>query len=247
MSSELLKVQHIQKRFGQVEAIRDVSLSVQRGSLHCIIGPNGAGKTTLFNILTKDFAPTSGTIWFDSREITRLRADQVCRCGISRSYQITSIFRDMTVYENVWVAAYSARGIKFNFWGKPRHYANVDRIVRNTVEWVGLSDVIDKQAKTLSYGGQRLLELAVTLATGPKLLLLDEPMAGLSGEESARIGDFLRGLVPDYTVVMIDHKMDVVMKVADAITVVNYGEVLAEGTPSAISADASVREAYMGV
>ncbi len=247
MSTEILRTEGVSKNFGAHKAVADVSLSVREGHLHCIIGPNGAGKTTLFNVLTKDLPPTTGAIFFQGRDVTGLAPYEISRLGIGRSYQITSIFANQTVYDNVWVAVYQHEGTgSFNFWRRYTGYPPLNERTTSLLELVGLSSHAGKMAMELSYGDQRLLEIAVTLATSPKLLLLDEPVNGLAQNETGKLARLIRDLVPRYTVLMIEHKMDVVMNISDRVSVMNFGEIIAEGTPQEMRDNADVKRAYFG-
>jgi branched-chain amino acid transport system ATP-binding protein len=244
----MLRTDVLVKEFGAVRAVDRVSIAVNKGSLHCIIGPNGAGKTTLFNLLTKDLVPTEGRIYLEGRDISALQSHEVSRLGVGRSYQITSVFRAQSVLDNVWVASYrKTKGGGFNFWRGLGRYEDVRDQAMANLELVGLRDQAGRPAGELSYGDQRLLEIAVTLSTSPKLVLLDEPVNGLSQSETAKVAELIRGLVPKYTVVMIEHKIDVVMKVSDCVTVMNFGEVIAEGKPDEIRTNENVKTAYFGV
>jgi branched-chain amino acid transport system ATP-binding protein len=247
MAHTILRTEGITKAFGANVAVSNVSLTVAEGALHCIIGPNGAGKTTLFNLLTKDLPPTSGRILFEDEDITLLKTHEVSRRGIGRSFQITSVFPTMTVHDNVWVAAYrhQRKGL-FDFWNTADRFGDIDSRVAAILSEVGLAPYADRRAGELSYGDQRLLEIAITLATSPRLLLLDEPMSGLSEEDTRRTAGLVRRLARDYTVVMIEHKMNVVMTISDRITVMNFGEVIAEGTPNEVAANEAVKRAYFG-
>jgi branched-chain amino acid transport system ATP-binding protein len=243
----ILRTEHLSKAFGANLAVADVTLEVEEGSLHTIIGPNGAGKTTLFNLLTKDLPPTRGRIVFDGRDVTGRTPFEIARLGVGRSYQITSTFQSMTVLDNVWVSAYRRlRAGRFDFWSRVRGFADVERHAVEVLARLGLAAHKDAFARALSYGDQRLLEIAIALATGPRMLLLDEPTSGLSQEETGRIAELIRRLAREYTVVMIEHKVDVVMAISDRITVMNFGEVIADGPPTAIMVNPDVRKAYFG-
>jgi len=245
--SAILRCVDLSKHFGAVKAISHVNLDVEEGSLHSIIGPNGAGKTTLFNCITAETAPTSGKVLFEGQVISGKRPDQLPPLGISRSFQRTSVFARMTVSENVWVSAfpkYATRGVEL-FRNADSH-PEVSRVIRQTLEEVGLAGYADAPAAELAHGDQRLLDFAIAIAPKPKLLLLDEPTAGLSRQDTQRVMHLIDGLKGRYTLVLIEHKMDVVMRISDHITVMYFGEVLSQGTPAEIRADPKVREAYLG-
>jgi len=248
MSAIILKTEGICKDFGALRAVSDLSISIEEGALHCIIGPNGAGKTTLFNLLTKDLPPTSGRIYYNNEDITALEPYEVSRLGIGRSYQITSVFQQQSVFDNVWIAVYQHEGSgAFNFWNRSGRFKDLEASAFEYLKLVGLEDHADRPASELSYGDQRLLEIAVTLATSPKLLLFDEPANGLSEEETRKVAELIRDLVPKYTVIMIEHKIDVVMEISDRISVMNFGELIFEGDPEAVRNNEEVKKAYFGV
>jgi branched-chain amino acid transport system ATP-binding protein len=243
----ILKTERVSKAFGANLAVAGVSLEIEEGTLHTIIGPNGAGKTTLFNLLTKDLAPTSGRIVFAGEDVTHRQSYEISRLGVGRSYQITSVFAGMTVHDNVWVAAYrhAHRGF-FDFWSLSGRFTDLARRTEDVLAETGLAGRGAMLARELSYGDQRLLEIAIALATVPRLLLLDEPTSGLSQEETQKVAELIRRLARQYTVVMIEHKVDVVMTISDRITVMNFGEVIAEGSPAEITANERVKKAYFG-
>jgi len=237
----------VSKHFGAVKAVNNVSFEVAPGALHTIIGPNGAGKTTLFNCITSELQPTSGEVRFDGHVISGRRPHELPAFGIARSFQRTSIFSNLTVAQNVWVSAFRAfSGTKVEVLRPADAHPEVTATIYQTLEEVGLSRYADAPATALAHGDQRLLDFAIALAPKPKLLLLDEPTAGLSRADTHRVMHLIEGLKGRYTIVLIEHKMDVVMKISDRITVMYFGEVLAEGTPEEIRANAKVREAYLG-
>ena len=245
--SALLSVQGLAKQFGGHRAVDGVALDVAAGELVCILGPNGAGKTTLFNLLTKDLQPSAGTIRFEGRDITALAPHRVARLGIGRSYQITSVFPELSVEENVWVAAYRQdHAGRLVFWRRADRFVRDEARTRELLERVGIARLRHLPAGQLSYGDQRLLEIAITLATAPRLLLLDEPTSGLSQEETTRVGALIRSLAGTYTVVMIEHKMDVVMQISDRLVVMDRGRVIADDVPAVVARDRAVKTAYFG-
>ena len=243
----LLKTENLVKSFGALTAVSGVTLSIEAGSLHSIIGPNGAGKTTLFNLLTGAFPPTSGKIIFDGKEITGTPAHRIAHLGLARSYQRTSVFPALSLLDNVWVAAFS-RGFssKDFFWKKADRYPQVAQRARQALADVGLSGKENQRAREISHGEQRQLELAIALAAAPRVLLLDEPAAGLSPEETRRMVALVRSLKGRYTIVLIEHKIDIIMSVSDRISVMHFGSLIAEGTPDEIRKNPEVRRAYLG-
>jgi branched-chain amino acid transport system ATP-binding protein len=237
----------LSKRFGGNTVVDRISISFARGRLHSILGPNGAGKTTLFNLLTKDIPPDSGTIRLNGSDVTRLSPDRIARMGVARSYQISSIYLDMSVRDNVWVAAYRARGGNpLVFWRNAAAYSDARGLADSCLERLDLTRFADVATKELSYGDQRLLEIAVTLAAEPQIILLDEPTAGLSRKETERVKQVIATLKDAFSIIMIEHNMGVVMDISDEITVMNRGAVLAYGGPDDIRGNRSVQEAYFG-
>lgn len=245
MAEALLAAQGIGVRFGEFRALSEVSLAVASGSLHAIIGPNGAGKTTLFNVLTGRLAPTEGRVVLAGQDVTRLAAHRRVHLGMARSFQVTNIFADLTVAENLRLAAQAVAGNEpWVFWrGRSAMAAKVAALL----EQVGLSARADWRAGDLSHGGQRALEIGMALAAdNPRVIFLDEPLAGMGIDDVHRTKDLIRALVPARTVLLIEHNMRVVLDIADRITVLAQGRPIAEGAPAAIRADAAVREAYLG-
>lgn len=244
----VLEAVSISKKFGHNVVMKDLSIRFTEARLHSILGPNGAGKTTLFNLLTKDYPVDKGDILLNGERVTKLRPDQIARKGVGRSYQITSVLRELTFFENVWLAAYRAEkdgylGAWQNYMDHKQTQIETNRILSE----FGLEKFSNRKAGEVSYGDQRLLEFAVTLATRPKILLLDEPTAGLSQRETDRIKTFIMSIKSKFTIVMIEHKMNVVMDISDEISVMNRGEIIAFGTPEEISRDEAVRSAYFGL
>jgi branched-chain amino acid transport system ATP-binding protein len=239
-----LRTEGLTVRFGGLTALNNVSVSVPRGEIRAIIGPNGAGKSTFFNCLTGVIRPTSGRIVFDGEDITGLSPDRISRKSLARSYQITNIMPGATVLENVRIAAQSRR----HGWSLLRHhraYTDVLERAREVLVAVGLGDKADELAANLSHGEQRNLEIGIALATEPKLLCLDEPTAGMSVTETHATVELVRRIAADLTILIVEHDMEVVMGLARTITVLHYGEVLAEGTPAAIQANPRVQEVYL--
>ena len=246
MADPLLRVEKLVRRFGGVIATDHVSLDVAKGELHAIIGPNGAGKTTLISQLTGQLPPHSGTIHFAGADITRLPAFRRSALGLARSFQITSLLPDFTASDNVALAAQAHDGHSFYFWGNARKESALRNAALAALKRVGLEHRADVVVSRLSHGEQRELELAVALATRPQLLLLDEPMAGLGTTESARMVKLLQELRREVTIVLVEHDMDAVFALADRITVLVYGRVIASDVPAAIRQNEEVRRAYLG-
>jgi branched-chain amino acid transport system ATP-binding protein len=242
----LLAVTNLVKRFGGLTATDGVSLTVEKGEVHAVIGPNGAGKTTLINQLSGELLPDSGSIRFHDREIAHEPVHRRALQGLGRSYQITSVFPEFTVLVNVMLAVQAHAGHSFRFW---RPLASETRLVAQAqaaLDEVGLAAKAGAPVATLAHGERRQLEVAMTLATRPQLLLLDEPMAGMSLAESERMVALLASLKGRYGLLLVEHDMDAVFKLADRISVLVYGQVIACGDPAAIRANADVRAAYLG-
>ena len=246
LADPLLRVENLVRRFGGILATDKLSLDVVPGELHAIIGPNGAGKTTLISQLTGQLLPNSGTIRFAGRDITRLPAYRRSRLGLARSFQITSLLPDFTASDNVAMAAQALDGHSFRFWGNARKEKGLRAAALSALTRVGLAHRADSVVSELSHGEQRELELAVALATRPQLLLLDEPMAGLGATESARMVTLLGELRHEVTIVLVEHDMNAVFALADRITVLVYGRVIASGLPDAIRSNEEVKRAYLG-
>ncbi|MBS0517614.1 MAG: ABC transporter ATP-binding protein [Proteobacteria bacterium] len=246
MTEPLLSAQALVKRFGGLLATDNVSIDVMPGEIHALIGPNGAGKTTLVSQLTGNLRPDTGTIRFAGRDVTRLPLHARVRLGLARSFQITAVLRDFTALDNVALAVQAHRGHSFRFLADVRTDRSLRDPARRGLEAVGLGARADTLAATLSHGEQRQLEIAMALAGEPRLLLLDEPMAGMGPEESQRLVGLLRELKSRCGMLLIEHDMDAVFALADRITVLVYGRAVATGTPEEIRADAQVRQAYLG-
>jgi len=246
VAEPLLRVQNLVRRFGGITATDDLSLEIAEGELHAIIGPNGAGKTTLITQLTGQLQPNSGAIHFSGRDITRLPAYRRSALGLARSFQITSLLKDFTAADNVALAAQAHDGHSFYFWGNARKEKHLREAARMALARVGLEQRADVVVSELSHGEQRELELAVALATRPQLLLLDEPMAGLGVSESARMVELLKELRREVTIILVEHDMEAVFALADRITVLVYGRVIACDVPAAIRVNEEVKRAYLG-
>ena len=246
MSELLLSVEGLVKRFGGLVATDHVSLEVKRGEVHALIGPNGAGKTTLIAQLSGSLASDAGRLGFDGADITALPQHERVRRGLARSYQITSIFNRFSVRDNVALAVQARRGSSMSFWrplaGERALFEEADALLAR----VGLAARADALAGNLAHGEQRQLEVGLALATSPKLLLLDEPMAGMGPEESARMMDLVEKLRQDITVLLVEHDMDAVFRLADRISVLVNGRIIATGIPDEIRINAEVKKAYLG-
>jgi branched-chain amino acid transport system ATP-binding protein len=246
VADPLLRVEKLVRRFGGILATDNVSLDVAKGELHAIIGPNGAGKTTLISQLTGHLAPDSGTVSLAGRDITHMPAYRRSALGLARSFQITSLLPDFTAADNVALAAQAHDGHSFRFFGDARKERGLREAAHAALQRVGLAERADALTSRLSHGEQRELELAVALATRPQLLLLDEPMAGLGVTESARMVKLLQELRKEVTIVLVEHDMEAVFALADRITVLVYGRVIASGAPSEIRQNEEVKRAYLG-
>ncbi|MBR0752868.1 ABC transporter ATP-binding protein [Bradyrhizobium jicamae] len=246
MPDPLLRVQSLVRSFGGIKATDNLSMEVVPGELHAIIGPNGAGKTTLISQLTGQLMPNSGSIHFAGRDVTGLPSYKRSALGLARSFQITSLLKDFSAIDNVALAAQAHDGHSFRFWGAARKEPHLRAAARAALERVGLGQRADVVVSELSHGEQRELELAVALATKPQLLLLDEPMAGLGVTESQRMVALLKELRKEVTIVLVEHDMEAVFALADRITVLVYGRVIACDVPDAIRKHEEVKRAYLG-
>ena len=246
MADPLLRVEKLVRRFGGIVATDNLSLEIARGELHAVIGPNGAGKTTLISQLIGQLRPSAGTIQFAGQDITHLPAWRRSQLGLARSFQITSLLKDFTAADNVALAAQARDGHSFRFWGNARMEKGLRDAARSALARVGLEHRADAVVSELSHGEQRELELAVALATRPQLLLLDEPMAGLGATESARMVKLLADLRREVTIILVEHDMNAVFALADRITVLVYGRVIASDVPAAIRVNEEVKRAYLG-
>jgi branched-chain amino acid transport system ATP-binding protein len=244
----MLAVKNVSKRFGDLVAVRDVSLAVAAGELRAIIGPNGAGKTTFFNLISGFFRPTAGTIHFEDREVTKLPAEKRVALGMARTFQITEIFPELTVYENVRIGTEAAAGFRLRPWLTRAEHFEIAARIEAVLKLAGLEAKAHRLVGELAHGDQRAAEIAMALALRPRLLLLDEPTAGMGDQETHDIARLIRRLHRDsnYTIVLIEHDMRVVFNLADRITVLDQGSVLAEGTPDEIAANETVQAAYLG-
>jgi branched-chain amino acid transport system ATP-binding protein len=246
MSEPLLQVINLAKRFEGIVATDNLTLNVVAGELHAVIGPNGAGKTTLIAQLGGQVIPDSGRIRFAGNDITTLPIYRRNRLGLARTFQIASLFLDLSVLDNVALAVQAHAGHSFRFWRNAREDPELRQPARAALARVGLAQRAELPASALSHGEHRLLELAVALASQPRMLLLDEPMAGLGPEESSHMVEMLRALKRDLTILLVEHDMEAVFALADRITVLVYGRVIASDTPEAIRESREVRQAYLG-
>jgi branched-chain amino acid transport system ATP-binding protein len=240
----MLDARGLERAFGGIRAVAGVDLEIPRGRLHAVIGPNGSGKTTLLNLITGHTRPDAGRVRFDGQDITGLPYHRVSRRGLAKSYQITTVFPLLSVYENVRIAAQSA-SYAYVWWRPADGIRGVARHAEEVLERIGLAERRDVVASNLSHGDQRRLDLAIALATSPRLLLLDEPTAGMSPTETAATVDLVQELNRDVTILMIEHKMDVILSIASAITVLHQGEKLFEGAPDEVKSHAKVQEVYL--
>ncbi|HVG06048.1 MAG TPA: ABC transporter ATP-binding protein [Burkholderiaceae bacterium] len=241
-----LELHGVSKRFGRTEIIREVSLRITHGERHAIIGPNGAGKSTLFNLISGRFEVTSGRLSLNGRDITGLKPFEINRLGLSRSFQITNLFHRLSVFENLRCAVLWPLGHRYSFWKNLNKLADAEERAESILERVGLRRRRDIAAGLLTYAEQRALEIGITIAGGAEVILLDEPTAGMSRAESKRAVELIRAVTHGKTLVMVEHDMSVVFDLADRISVLVYGQVIASGTPAEIRANDAVREAYLG-
>lgn len=248
MNPIILETHNLSKAFGALRAVSEVNLKVRANTFHAIIGPNGAGKTTLFNLLSGTLQPTQGRITFKGRDITRLLPHQIAHLGIGRSFQITNIFPSLTVLENIRLAAQALGADNFRLWRHHRHFEQYETRAWEVIHQIGLAERAAMPARTLPHGDQRKLELGMLLASDPEVLLLDEPTAGMATEQVPELIELIQHVqaTGGKTVVLVEHNMNVVMRVSDAITVMHYGKVLAEGSPAEITTNEAVQSAYLG-
>lgn len=246
MTTAAIELRQVRKNFGPTEIIRGVDLEIEPSRIHAIIGPNGAGKSTLFNLMTGLHPLTGGQIFLKGREITSNEPYDIAKAGLSRSFQVTNIFHRMSVFENIRCGMLWGRGYKYSFW----HFVNRRRDLNDACEAIleetGLTSRRNMPAGLLSYSDQRALEIAITLASGADVILLDEPTAGMSRSETTQAVDLIRKVSADRTLVIVEHDMGVVFDLADTITVLVYGEIIASGPPEQIRTDKAVRAAYLG-
>jgi branched-chain amino acid transport system ATP-binding protein len=246
MAEAVLATEGLTRHFGGLAAVQGVSLEAHMGQVHAVIGPNGAGKSTLINLLSGDLPPSTGKVRVRGRDITGLPPYRVARLGIGRSYQKTNVFLGFTVFENARLAAQGRMGTSMRFFRPAKRYAEVNRAAEQALAAAGLEKRAGSIASEMSHGEQRQLEIAMTIATRPDILLLDEPLAGMGAEESAAMVALLRKLRADHAILLVEHDMDAVFALADCLTVMVNGQVLATGTPGEIRANQQVQHAYLG-
>jgi len=242
----ILTTEGVTKNFGGLRAVDGLDLAIEEGKLTSVIGPNGAGKTTLFNLITGMIRPDMGRVLFRGEDITPLPIHQIVRRGISRSFQILNLFNELTLFENVWLGVQAQQGHGPELLTHADTLTSVREETERLVAEVGLAAKAELPVKLLSYGDRRLLEITLSLTTRPKLLLLDEPMSGLTSEDRKRVADFMRALASRVTVLVVEHAMDVVLSISDHIVVMHQGRLLAQGPPDVIRANEKVQEAYLG-
>ena len=242
----ILETRGLTKEFKGFVAVRDVSMTVRRGTIHALIGPNGAGKTTCFNLLTHFLVPTRGQIFYNGREITGSRPAAIARMGLVRSFQISAVFPHLSVLENVRIALQRKRGASFDFWRSEGVLDALNARARELIEAVGLTEFASTAAGELPYGRKRALEIATTLALDPEMMLLDEPTAGMTHEDVQRISALVKKVAANRTVLMVEHNLSVVANLSHTITVLQRGEILAEGDYATVSKNPEVIQAYMG-
>lgn len=242
----LLTLEHLAKQFGGLAAVNDCNLTIEAGEIHALIGPNGAGKTTLINQISGALRPTRGQILFDGHNITHLPQHQRVRLGLARTFQITNLFKSYTVLENLELAVQARNGSSFRFWNPVRREARLREEAEQISELLGLTSRNHTVVAQLSHGEQRQLEVGLALACKPKMLLLDEPMAGMGPEESERMVELIAKLSQNLTILLVEHDMDAVFRLASRISVLVYGHVIASGLPEAIRANPDVHKAYLG-
>jgi branched-chain amino acid transport system ATP-binding protein len=241
-----LQIQDIYKDFAGLKVLTGVSFEVREGERHAVIGPNGAGKTTLFNIISGRFRPSSGTILLRGQDISGRPAYALNRHGLSRSFQITNVFQDLSVFENIRSGVRSRAGLRYHFFRRPHNARGINERTEAIAADLGLTPVLHTPVSALSYGQQRALEIAITLSTEPELILLDEPTAGMTREETAQAIRMIDRVTAGRTLVIIEHDMDVVFSLADTISVLHYGKILVSDTPERIRTDQRVKDAYLG-
>lgn len=242
----IIEINGLSKKFGETEIIRDLNLNIEDEELHAIIGPNGAGKSTLFNLITGLYKPTAGSIKLRGEDITYQKPHEITRKGLSRSFQILNIFPKMTVFENIQVSLLWSMGYKYAFWKSLSKIKDVKKQANIILEQVDMYERRNSIAGELSYAEQRLLEIGITIGTGANIILLDEPMAGLSKREVSEVVKLILNLAKGKTLIMIEHDMEVVFSLAKQISVLVYGEIIAVGSPEIIKNNKDVQEAYLG-
>ena len=245
--NKILKIQNLTKNFGSISAVSNVNLEVEEGTIHSVIGPNGAGKSTFFNMISGVIPPSKGSVYYKDKDITGFESYKLPHMGIAKCFQITNVFPKLTVRENVWASIFScSHKSKIDLFKSMNDFKTIDKDTENIISDVGLSHKIDDKAEELSHGQQRMLEMAITLGAKPDLLLLDEPTQGLAPEATVEMTELIRKLSKNYTILLIEHKMHIVMEISKIITVLNFGEKIEEGTPNQIKNSKKVQDAYLG-
>ena len=244
--SEYLHIKDIHKDFSGLKVLTGVDFKVREKERHAVIGPNGAGKTTLFNIISGNFKASSGAILFKGRDVSGKPAHAMNRLGLSRSFQITNVFQELSVFDNIRSGVRSRHGLRYHFFRRPAHDRAINERTEAIAAEVGLQDAMDMPVSALSYGQQRALEIAITLSTEPELILLDEPTAGMTREETGQAIRMIDRVTAGRTLIIIEHDMDVVFSLADTISVLDYGTILVSGKPDEIRSDQRVKDAYLG-
>ena len=245
--NKILKIENLTKNFGSISAVSNVNLEVEEGTIHSVIGPNGAGKSTFFNMISGVIHPSNGSVYYKDKDITGFESYKLPHMGIAKCFQITNVFPKLTVRENVWASIFScSHKSKVDLFTSMNDFKTIDKDTENIISDVGLSHKIDDKAEELSHGQQRMLEMAITLGAKPDLLLLDEPTQGLAPEATVEMTELIRKLSKNYTILLIEHKMHIVMEISKIITVLNFGEKIEEGTPNQIKNSKKVQDAYLG-
>ena len=245
--NKILKIENLTKNFGSISAVSNVNLEVEEGTIHSVIGPNGAGKSTFFNMISGVIPPSNGSVYYKDKDITGFESYKLPHMGIAKCFQITNVFPKLTVRENVWASIFScSHKSKIDLFKSMNDFKTIDKDTENIISDVGLSHKIDDKAEELSHGQQRMLEMAITLGAKPDLLLLDEPTQGLAPEATVEMTELIRKLSKNYTILLIEHKMHIVMEISKIITVLNFGEKIEEGTPNQIKNSKKVQDAYLG-
>jgi branched-chain amino acid transport system ATP-binding protein len=242
----ILELRGVDKSFGALEVLSRIDLDIEEGKITSVIGPNGAGKTTLFNVITGRFPASAGAILFKKRDITRMKAPEITLAGLARSFQITNIFKKLTVSENIFLAVQTKSPQRLSLFSPAKGLKEVGKKSSEILERLGLRKWADVPAGQLSHGDQRHLEIGMTLATGPELLMLDEPTSGMSPAEAAQTMDLIKDLSREFTIMLIEHNMDLVMNISDRIVVLNFGRKIAEGSPEEVAENPEVRRVYLG-
>ncbi len=246
MTADYLEIKDIHKDYSGLLVLAGVDFTVKEKERHAVIGPNGAGKTTLFNIISGKFRPSSGAVRFKGRDVSGKPADVLSRMGLARSFQITNVFQELSVFDNIRSGVRSRHGLRYHFFRKPDNNGRINARTEAIAEELGLKEVLHVPASSLSYGQQRALEIGITLSTDPELILLDEPTAGMTREETAQAIRMIDRVTAGRTLVIIEHDMDVVFSLADTISVLHYGRILVSGAPDEIRCDQRVKDAYLG-